>query len=175
MDAFYGEIRIFGFNFPPENWAVCNGQQMTIAQNQVLYAVIGTQFGGDGKTNYKLPNLMGSAVCQSGQGPGLTNRVFGKAVGSSGVNLSENQIPDHQHQINAVAAPLAQLTNIPTGTSYIARTAGQLDYTNTDVYDTAFGIQTLGSFGSGGVHENRQPYLAMNFCICTYGEFPARS
>jgi len=175
MDAFYGEIRIFGFNFPPQNWAQCNGQTVSIMQYQVLYTVIGIQFGGDGQTNFKLPNLMGSAVYQAGQGTGLTNRVFGKTVGASFVTLNLTQLPNHQHTLNAVSPTVAQMTNTPTTTSRIGRTNGQLDYTNTDVYDTTMAPQMVGLLGGTTPHENRQPFLAMNFCICTYGEYPIKA
>lgn len=174
-DAFYGEIRIFGFTFPPQNWAQCTGQMLQIQQYQVLYTVIGVQFGGNAQTTFQLPNLMGSAVCEAGQGTGLTNRTFGKSVGATAVTLNLNQIPNHQHDLNATTPSAAQATNAPTNVSRLGRTIKQNDYTNTDTYDTTMAPQMVGSFGSGGPHENRQPYLAMNFCICTYGEYPVRA
>lgn len=176
MDAFYGEIRIFGFTFPPENWAQCNGQSLQIGQYQGLLAVIGFQFGGDGRTTFQLPNLQGSAVCQSGSGPGLTPRVFGKTVGVSTVSLNATQMPPHQHDFNALAVGQSTLlTNVPTATSKLARTFNQFDFTNTDTYDTTMAPQMVGVTGSGAPHENRQPYLAMNVCICLYGEYPVKA
>jgi len=176
MDAFYGEIRIFGFNFPPQNWAQCNGQTMSIMQYQVLYTVIGIQFGGDGQNTFKLPNLMGSAVCGAGQGTGLTNRVFGKSVGASTVTLSQTQMPNHQHTFNAANQSLAQSVNNATAsTSRVGRTLKQLDFTSTDTYDTTLAPQMVGPIGGGQMHENRQPYLVMNFCICTYGDYPLKA
>ncbi|WP_431860947.1 phage tail protein [Azospirillum sp.] len=175
MDAFYGEIRIFGFNFPPQNWAQCNGQTLQIMQFQVLYTILGVQFGGDGQSTFKLPNLMGSAVCNTGQSPGLTSRAFGKSFGATAVTLLQTQMPAHQHTLNAVSATVAQLTNTPTTASRIARTNSQLDYTNTDAYDTTLAPQMVGVVGGGGPHENRQPFLVMNFCICTYGEYPLKA
>jgi microcystin-dependent protein len=175
MDAFYGEIRIFGFNFPPENWAQCNGQTMDIWQYQALYTVLGIQFGGDGQNNFKLPNLQGSAVCQQGQGTGLTDRVFGKTVGATTVALTQSQMPNHQHTINATNPTSAQMTNTPTTTSRLGRTFKQADFTNTDVYDTTMAPQMVGVIGGSTAHENRQPFLAMNFCICTYGEYPLKA
>jgi len=176
MDAFYGEIRIFGFNFPPQNWAQCNGQTVNIMQYQVLYTVLGIQFGGDGQSTFKLPNLMGSTVCGAGQGTGLTNRVFGKTIGATSVALSQTQMPNHQHTLNAIVATAGQLVNAPTGgTSYLARTLKQFDYTSTDTYDTTMAQQMVSSMGGSMQHENRQPYLVMNFCICTYGEYPIKA
>jgi len=174
MDAFYGEIRIFGFSFPPQNWAQCNGQTLQIMQYQVLYTVIGIQFGGDGQTTFKLPNLQGSAVCNAGQGPGLTTRTFGKSFGATAVTLQQTQMPNHQHTINATTASLAQATNTPINNARLARTLKQLDFTNTDTYDTTLSPQMVGNMGSSTAHENRQPFLAMNFCICMYGEYPIK-
>ncbi|HYE48198.1 MAG TPA: tail fiber protein [Azospirillaceae bacterium] len=176
MDAFYGEIRIFGFNFAPQNWAQCNGQTMSIMQYQVLYTVLGIQFGGDGQNNFKLPNLMGSAVCQAGQGTGLTNRIFGKTVGASSVTLVESQMPNHQHTVTCyVPTSTSGYTNIPNSATHLARTVGQNNYTNTDTYDTTLAMQMVGIMGGGQSHENRQPFLAMNFCICLYGEYPLKA
>lgn len=176
MDPFYGEIRIFSFNYPPVYWAQCNGQTVQISQEQVLYTILGTQFGGDGVSTFKLPNLMGSAVCQAGQGVGLTNRTFAKAVGETGVTLNQYQMPTHQHTLKAIPGTVAQLVNTPTAnTSYLARTTKQFDYISTGTPDTTLAPQMLSAVGGGGVHENRQPYLAMNFCICTYGEYPIKA
>lgn len=175
MDAFYGEIRIFGFAFPPENWAQCNGQILPISQFQVVFAVIGTQFGGDGRVNFQLPNLQGSAVCQAGQAPGLSYYIFGTTVGSGAVSLQQTQMPYHQHDLQAIPGSGTQLKNTATAnTSYLGRTFGQFDFTNTDTVDTTLAPQMVVPTGGSAMHENRQPYLAMNFCICMYGEFPIR-
>lgn len=175
-DAFYGEIRIFGFTFPPENWSQCNGQVVLIQQYQALYTILGIQFGGNGQTNFNLPNLQGSAVCQAGTGPGLTPRPFAKSFGVSTVTLTENQIPNHNHALNAIpGTSTAQLVNSPTTTTYLARTFGQNDYTNTDTYDTTLAAEMVGGYGTSGPHENRQPFLPMSFCICMYGEYPVKA
>lgn len=175
MDAFYGEIRIFGFSFPPENWAQCNGQTMQVMQYQVLYTILGTQFGGTAPNTFKLPNLIGSAVCEAGQGPGLTGRQFGKSFGATSVTLNQNQMPNHQHTLNGIQGTAQQLINSPTTTAYVARTFGQLDFTGTDTYDTTLAPQMVGFYGSTGPHENRQPYLPMQFCICMYGDYPVKA
>ncbi|PWC52989.1 tail fiber protein [Azospirillum sp. TSO22-1] len=176
MDAFYGEIRIFGFSFPPQNWAQCNGQMLQINQFQVLFTILGAQFGGNGQTTFQLPNLMGSAVCNQGTGPGLTPRTFSKSFGATAVTLVQSQMPVHQHQFNAMfVANSTQATNIPTSTSYLGRTYKQFDYTSTDTYDTTMSVQMVGVVGGSAPHEDRQPYLVMNFCICTYGEYPVKA
>lgn len=175
MDAFYGEIRIFGFTFPPQNWAQCNGQTLQIMQFQVLYAVIGVQFGGDGQNTFKLPNLQGSAVYEAGQGLGLTPRIVGQTEGNTAASVNGTQMPYHQHTLNAIPGTTAQLVNTPTqNISYLARSFGQLDFTNTDTHDTTLSQTMLNPTGSSQGHENRQPYLTMNFCICVYGDYPVR-
>lgn len=177
MDAFYGEIRIFGFSFPPENWSQCNGQTLNIMQYQVLYTILGTQFGGNAQTTFNLPNLQGSAVCEAGQGPGLTYRSFGKQVGASAVALVQTQMPNHQHAFNVQQIAATALDDEPNvnNTSYLARTFNQLNYTSTDTYDATLSPQIVGIVGGSGSHENRQPYLAMNFCICMYGDYPVKA
>lgn len=176
MDAFYGEIRIFGFNFPPLNWAQCNGQTLMVSQFQTLFTILGANFGGNGLNNFQLPNLQGSAVCQAGQGPGLSDRTFGKTFGTSVVTLVTQNMPYHQHTLSATNQSLAQATNTPTSVSRLGRTLKQLDFSSTDTVDSQMAVQMVGPFvGQGLPHENRQPYLVMNFCICTYGEYPVRA
>ncbi|WP_420137975.1 phage tail protein [Sphingomonas sp.] len=179
-DPFYGEIRIFTYTFTPQDWVQCNGQQLSIQQYQVLYAVIGNQFGGDLVNYFNVPNLQGSAIYGAGNGAGLTPRVFGKSTGTSSVTLDDAaQLPRHQHNVTYYGPANADLTNAPTPTAHLARTIGQNDFTNTDVSDTTLAYQMIGAAGgnASGIslpHENRQPYLALNFCMCAYGEFPLR-
>lgn len=176
MDAFYGEIRIFGFNFPPENWSQCNGQVLQIAQYQALFTILGVQFGGDARNTFNLPNLMGSAVCNAGTKPGLSPHLFGKTVGATSVTLSPSQYPKHQHSFNcSIPSSSLGIANVPTPNTHLSRTLNQLDFTNTDTYDTTLSPQMVGAIGGSSAHENRQPFLAMNFCICLYGEYPIRS
>lgn len=175
MDPFYGEVRIFGFGFAPVNWAQCNGQTMSVAQYSALFAIIGIQYGGNGQTTFKLPDLQGSAVMNQGQGPGLTERYVGEAVGTSAVTLLTTQLPNHQHMYNCyIPGSTADLINTPAAGSSLSRTPGQFDYSNTDLPDTTMAPQMIGITGGGSPHENRQPYLVMNFCIALYGIFPVR-
>lgn len=176
MDAFYGEIRIFGFTFAPYNWALCDGTTLLIQQNNVLYAVIGNQFGGNGTSTFALPNLQGSAVCSSGQGPGLTDWIFSDTEGTSTITLVQTQMPAHQHDFNAyVTSASGVVDNSPATNSHLSRTLNQLDFTNTDTFDTSLAPQMVYPTGASTPHENRQPYLVMNFCICMDGEFPVRT
>lgn len=177
MDAFYGEIRIFGFSFAPENWSYCNGQTLNVQQYQVLYTILGQQFGGNGQTTFNLPNLQGSAVCETGTGLGLTPRAFGKQFGASAVALVQTQMPTHQHAFNALQMPASGLDDVPNvnSTSYLARTFNQLNYTNTDTSNATLAPQIVGIVGGSEFHENRQPYLVMNFCICMYGDYPLKA
>jgi microcystin-dependent protein len=174
MDAFTGEIRIFGFSFPPYNWAWCNGQSLPVFQYPALNAVIGTLYGGTA-TSLKLPNLQGSAVADQGTGVGLTPRTVGSQWGQSFETLGITQLPSHQHPMTGMTTPLANVANEPTNASHLARTAGQFDYSAIDTPDTTMANQMIGTQGGGLPHENRQPYLAMNFCICLYGDYPIKS
>lgn len=173
-DAFTGEIRAFAFNYPPQNWAFCNGQQMQIAENQVLYSVIGTLYGGDGKTTFNLPNLRGFVLAGIGLSataqlpltrPGLT-------IGESSVTLSQTQIANHTHSVIGYNAPAASLINNASEAAYLSRTFGQFDFSSTPTPDTTMHPAMIGEIGGGLPHENRQPYIVMNYCICTYGEYP---
>lgn len=173
-DAFVGEIRIFGFTFPPADWAHCNGESLPLPQYQYLFSVIGVIFGGNGSVTFNLPNLQGSAVCHIGTGTGLTTHTIADRFGASTVTLTQSQIHFHNHALDAIPGVPAQLVNRPTGNAYLGRTVGQNDFTSTDTHDTTLAVQMVGGYGSSGPHENRQPFLALNFCICLLGMYPAR-
>src|SRR5690606_24085479 len=132
-DPFVAEIRMFGFNFAPIGWALCNGQIMPLSQNTALFSLLGTTYGGNGKSNFALPNLQGSAPMHPGQGPGLTFRDLGEQVGSENVTLTTNEIPAHSHQVLGTTA-LSTTTNPNNG--YIARAQNGLPYAPS----TAFAI-----------------------------------
>lgn len=165
---FLGEIRIVAFGFPPKGWALCNGQTLSIAQNQALFAILGTFYGGDGARTFNLPNLQGAVPIGQGQGPGLTNRDIGSTGGSSSVTLTVGQIAMHQHAANATTT--AATTSNP-GNALLA-TAGLANF-GTGGDPAQFGNLTY--TGSGQPHENRQPYLGLNFVIALSGIFPSRS
>lgn len=169
-DPFVAEIRIVGFTFAPRGWAFCNGQIMPISQNTALFSLLGTTYGGDGRSNFALPNLQGCSPMQQGQGPGLSLRDLGEAGGSDAVTLSANQIPSHNHGMHGVTA--SATTGTPGPSVALAKTA------SAQVYRPASNAMTTAAMAPAGgnqPHDNRQPYLAMNFIIALQGVFPPRS
>lgn len=172
-DQFVAEIRIFGFNFPPTGWAFCNGQLMPISQNTALFALLGTFYGGDGKSTFALPNMQGNAPVHAGQGQGLSERFLGEMSGTQTVTLLESEIPVHTHTLNALNAPGD--TNTPQSNS-IARTLGATPYVApAGAPLTATAFQALSPAGGSLPHNNLMPYLTLNFCIALQGIFPPRS
>lgn len=174
-DAYIGEIRIFAGNFAPKGWALCNGQLMSITQNTALYSILGVQYGGDGKTTFALPNLMGNAVMNQGNGQGLTSRVMGKKVGSPTVTLLTTEIPAHTHVPQAI--DVAGDSDSPTG-NYWAQGPGDPFTPAPNLFDPTPNVPmspvALNVTGGSMPHNNMQPYIAQNFIICLQGEFPSR-
>ena len=168
-EPFIAEIRIVPYNFAPRGWAFCDGQLLPIAQNTALFSLIGTTYGGDGRTTTALPNLQGRAPMHPGRGPGLTSRRLGEKVGITDVTLSEAQIPAHTHALMANDA--GHDTPDPGGHSLSDRPLYH-DGTNNQV-DLA--SEAVGTTGGGQSHTNVQPYLALNFCIALVGLYPSRS
>jgi len=172
-DPFVAEIRIFPFNFPPTGWAFCNGQLMPISQNTALFSLLGTTYGGDGKTTFALPNLQGNASMHWGQGPGLSNHDLGEAGGNETVTLLESEMPAHSHSVLAQSVPLGGVTT-PAGNSLTRPASGNLyDATAPTVVQMA--PQALQPAGGSQAHNNLQPYLTLSFCIALQGVFPPRS
>lgn len=167
---FVGEIRMFGFNFPPNGWAFCNGQLLPISQNTALFSLLGTFYGGNGQTNFALPNLQASFVVHQGQGPGLTDRSLGEASGSASVTLTASEIPVHAHTLPVSDLP-ADRSNA-TG-NYLAVPPDPVFAAG--VANTSTSPNTLQPAGGGVPHNNLSPYLAVNFCIAMSGIFPARN
>jgi microcystin-dependent protein len=170
-DQFVAEIRIFPFNFPPTGWAMCNGQLMPISQNTALFSLLGTTYGGDGKSTFALPDLQGSAPMQPGQGQGLSLRDLGEQSGVEFVTLLESEMPLHSHNFAVLSDP-ADLFGPQNRT--LARSR------NGAVYQTALGtpaqmhFQMLSIAGASLPHNNMQPHLTLNFCIALQGIFPPR-
>ena len=174
-DQFVGEIRMFCGNFAPTGWAFCNGQLLPISQNTALFSLLGTNYGGDGRSTFALPNLLGAFPLHAGSsaGPGLSPRSTGQAGGSETVALAAAQMPAHGHAMEA--APGAT-TGTPDATTSLAPTSnGSALYRAADGVwlNTASG--DIGDAGGGGAHNNLPPYLALNFIIALQGIFPARS
>lgn len=176
-DGFIGEIRIVPWNWAPEGWLLCMGQRLPISQYQALFAIIGYSFGKQ-NDDFMLPNLMGRSIAGAGQSTGLTNRVFAEAYGTEIVALTTNQIPTHNHTLLAGAnsASLSDYVNTPTSNSYIGHdvSTGAKSYTTAVTPLVSMSPTAISSVGTSTPHENRQPFLVMNYIICYDGEFPLR-
>lgn len=170
-DQFLAEIRMFAGNFAPTGWAFCNGQLMPIAQNTALFSLLGTIYGGDGKSNFALPNLQGCAPMHPGQGAGLSPRYVGEQAGVQNVTLIETEIPAHTHTLQAVAGPSNQV-NPANNSLAFGRYAlyNQLTSPSVQMAPTA-----LSPAGQSLPHNNMQPYLAVNFIIALQGVYPPRN
>lgn len=182
MDAFWGEIRAFAFSYAPQGWAFCAGNTLAIAQNQALYAVIGTTYGGDGRNTFQLPDMRGRAPMNSGTGPGGgPSSQVGQKTGEPTVTLTQPQMPMHNHTAQGVQALAGQsLTGMPSPTAYASiprYSATNTTYDSWSLSNPTIPLhpQAVGPAGGGAGHDNLSPYLAMNFCICLDGAvFPTR-
>ena len=171
-EPFIAEIKIFAGNFAPRGWSLCDGQLLPIAQNTALFSLIGTTYGGDGRTTTALPDLKGRAPMHPGRGPGLTSRRLGQELGSSTVIVTEAQMPSHNHTVNVVSQN-ADSDDPSSARTYRNSTPG-------DAYQTAGAVavmasETLGNAGGSSAHNNLQPNLVMNFIIALQGIYPSRS
>jgi microcystin-dependent protein len=176
---FIGEIRCFGFPFAPLNWAFCNGQTLPISQHTTLYAVIGTNFGGDGTSTFGVPNLQGAAPMHWGNGPGGFNTAIGQIQGQATVTLTTANMPAHKHAIIAQQVPsggVVERTPAPkSGVSYLADVSpGGLYVANPALSATFSPAMISTAPGNSLPHDNMQPYLTLNFCISLLGIFPSR-
>jgi microcystin-dependent protein len=173
-DQFIAEIRIFAGNFAPSGWALCNGQLLPISQNTALFSLLGTTYGGDGKTTFALPNLQGSAPLHPGLGPGLSPRDLGQSSGSSTVTLINTELPSHTHQAMGTTTP-GSLPD-PSGNVWapagVAR--GTNMYSDTPGTPPAMNAQAVSGSGSSLPHNNLPPYLTLTFIIALQGIFPSR-
>lgn len=168
-DPFIGQINLFAGNFAPRSYALCMGQLLQIAQNTALFSILGTTFGGDGRTTFGLPNLQERAPMHPGSGPGLTHRFLGEVGGSDTVPLNEMQIPAHGHGALAGGSPDS---NTPAPTRGLADTS---IWAAPSTPDAVMSGLAIGDTGDGTPHENRQPFLALNFIIALQGTYPPRS
>ncbi|KAA3663380.1 MAG: phage tail protein [Chloroflexi bacterium] len=171
-EPFVAEIRIFAGNFAPRGWAFCDGQLLPISQNTALFSLIGTTYGGDGRSTTALPNLQGSAPMHPGRGPGLTSRRLGQRGGVEFVTLSEAQMPNHTHTLTAANARAG--VGSPNGNAFnnsIGETAYQTTASNLVTMASAMDQNEGGS----QAHNNLQPFIALNFIIALVGLYPSRS
>ncbi|WP_207507388.1 phage tail protein [Telluribacter humicola] len=171
-DQFLAEIRIFPFNFAPTGWAFCHGQLIPLSQNTALYALLGTIYGGDGKSTFALPNMIDSVPVQPGQGQGLTYRSQGETSGASTLTLLQSEIPVHTHNVRVMNEEAND--NLPAPSTAITSSARGNVY-STAPPNTAFHPASLSATGSSLPHNNMMPYLTVNFCIALQGVFPPRA
>lgn len=172
-DPFIGEIRMFTGNYAPQNWALCNGQTLPINQNQALFSILGVTYGGDGVTNFQLPNLQGRVPVHPGSGTGLSPYTLGQAGGNETVQLTSDQLAPHLHGLQMPVNNTEAGTADPTG-AYLS-TSGNSQYA-TEPTAGAFGPSySTQAAGSGNGHTNIQPYQCVNFIISLTGIYPPRS
>ncbi len=174
-DPFVAEIRIFPFNFAPKGWAFCDGQLLPLSQNTALFSLLGTTYGGDGKSTFALPNLQGSAAMHPGQGQGLSQRFLGEIGGTEFVTLLQSEMPSHAHGVGR-ASTAAGDSILPQGCVWAQAGAGR-GAAALYIAGPATGKvnpNSLGPTGGSLPHNNMQPYLTLNFCIALQGVFPAR-
>ncbi|MDN5848787.1 MAG: tail fiber protein [Nitrococcus sp.] len=173
-EPFIGEIQAFAFNFVPRGWAICDGALLPIAQYTALFSLLGTTYGGDGKTTFGLPNLVGRAACNMGQGPGLSRRDIGSSFGTATVALSSTQMPNHSHglEIFAQRDPEKRSASPEAGDALTVQDK-DFPFAAGSSPTTAFAPGLIDSAGGNQPHQNIQPYLAINFCIALQGIFPS--
>jgi microcystin-dependent protein len=170
-DPFVAEVQIFGFTFAPRGWAQCNGQIMPLSQNTALFSLLGTTYGGDGRSIFALPDLQGRAPLHPGQGPGLSQYDLGQMGGSDTVTLLESEIPAHTHQVSASAGAGGTRTAAPAGAVW---GESEEDPWGTGTPGTAMSPMGTSISGGGQPHSNAMPSLVLNFCIALQGVFPPR-
>ncbi len=174
MDPFVAEIRIFPFNFAPKGWAWCDGQLLPLSQNTALFSLLGTTYGGDGKSNFALPDMQGNAPMHPGQGPGLSLHDLGETGGSETVTLLESEIPSHTHALMA-SSTVSSKPN-PAGNAIARVQSGATPYaTAAGAPLSAFSDQALAPAGGDQPHNNMQPYLTLYFNIALQGVYPPRT
>lgn len=172
-DPFVAEIRVYPFNFAPTGWAFCDGQLMPISQNTALFSLLGTTYGGDGRSTFALPNLQGSAPMHPGQGPGLSLHDLGESAGSEFITLLESEMPAHTHTMMAVSTSAS--LNAPAPDRALARSSGGFAYQQSPANPVNLALLALSPAGGSLPHNNLMPYLTLNFCIALQGVFPPRS
>lgn len=167
MDPFIGQIMLVGFNFAPNGWALCNGQLLSIAQNTTLFSLLGTTYGGNGQTTFALPDLRGRVPVGAGQGPGLQNYELGEFSGQETVTLTTNQMPTHSHAVSANAARGGVFTPVHNF-------LGSGDLYNPATDGSTMNPGMIVQAGGSQPHENRQPFLGLNYIIALVGIYPSR-
>ncbi len=179
MDAFTGEIRAFGFDFAPVSWAVCDGSSLPISQNQALYSIITNVYGPATQTTFTLPKLQGRAPLGAGTGQGLTPHNLGSVTGTETVTLGLRELPAHSHLLDTRVGGDPDMEASPSSKAWLSRikVVGSGSVAENFVsagasYNTNLSQAAIGNAGGATPHENRQPYLALNYCICVDGIYP---
>ncbi len=174
---FVAQITMYPFNFAPKGWAFCDGQLLPISQNTALFSLLGTNYGGDGKSTFALPNMQGNAATCQGQSPGTSDYFVGEQTGTPNVTLLTSEIPSHNHgmvaQTTTGTVVTANGNMLSHGFSGIKSNSFTANYLSTNAPNTGMQLGTS-TYGSSFPHNNVQPYLALNFCIAMQGVFPAR-
>jgi microcystin-dependent protein len=172
MNPFLGEIQIFAGNFAPKGWELCQGQILPISQYTALFSLLGTTYGGNGTSNFALPNLQGIVPIHAGQsaGSGLTQRALGETAGVENVTLIQSQMPQHTHSLNGTAT--TGDSNIPQNNIFGKNAGGVNNYKGSS--NATMNAGAVSPVGSSNAHNNLQPYLVLNFCIAMQGIFPSR-
>ncbi len=170
MDPFIGQVMMFGGNFAPRGWALCNGQLLPISSNQALFSILGTQFGGDGKSTFALPDLRGRFAMHPGTGSGLSPRKIGQRGGAETVTLTKNQIPAHNHTVGC--AGRGGSSDNPTDRFPAGSDPANSYHNNTN---TTMNGSMIGNTGGGAAHDNMSPFLGVNFIIALEGIYPSRN
>ncbi len=176
-ECFIGEIRMFGGNYAPMDWSTCDGQTLAIAQQDVLFSLIGITYGGDGSTNFKLPDLRGRIPVHQGQGAGMTNRIIGQVIGAEQVAIDSTTMPAHTHPLAANSTTTGAVSN-PTG-KVLCQTAGGTVpgklYTASAGTQVSLNAASVTNAGGGQAHNTMMPSLCINFIIALNGYYPTRS
>lgn len=173
MDPYIAEIRLFPFNFAPRGWALCNGQLLPISQNTALFSLIGTTYGGDGRSTFALPDLQGRVPLNYGQSPGLSRRDLGEQGGSEAVTLLQSEMPVHTHPLTASAA--AAYARSPSGEVFANQSGGVNSYAPLGGAPPAMlAAAVTAPTGGGQPHNTMAPYLTVHFCIALQGVYPQR-
>ncbi|MDE4135067.1 tail fiber protein [Phaeobacter sp. QD34_3] len=170
-EPFVGEIRMFAGNFAPRGWAFCDGQLLAISQNDALFSLFGTVYGGDGRTTFALPDMRGRLPVHAGSGPGLSPRRLGAKSGSENVTLTVNQLPSHSHEFHASTA-VATLENPQN--HLVAEGVG-VNFYEADNQNTNMASAMTGNTGGSRSHTNLMPFLCVNFIVALFGIFPSRT
>jgi microcystin-dependent protein len=179
MEGYIGEIRLFAPNFAPKSWAFCNGQILAISQNQALFSILGTTYGGNGVTTFALPDLRGRSAVSAGNGPGLSGYILGQLTGSPTTVLLASQLPQHNHTITgsiSMRTTAAAADNeTPTGNFIANDGSTKFDTSHDNVTMQPVNVNLLANAGASNSINNMMPYLAVNYIICLTGIYPSRN